>query len=159
MSAGPPMHTIAPDDIVRSFAEAEGRGRVPLLVTEPLERFLDEWGLGAGQVAVAPVGEGHSNVTYLITRGEWEAVLRRPPRPPLPPSAHDVLREARVLRALRSGARVPGVLAVCEDVAVIGAPFYVCASLQLAALVLAVLHFRGQRRARLAAQAATGSTA
>jgi len=41
----------------------------------------------------------------------------------------------------------------------IGAPFYVCASLQLAALVLAVLHFRGQRRARLAAQAATGSTA
>ena len=119
------MHTIAPDDIVRSFAEAEGRGRVPLLVTEPLERFLDEWGLGAGPVAVAPVGDGHSNVTYLITRGEWEAVLRRPPRPPLPPSAHDVLREARVLRALGSGARVPGVLAVCEDVAVIGAPFYV----------------------------------
>jgi len=119
------MHTIAPDDIVRSFAEAEGRGRVPLLVTEPLERFLDEWGLGAGPVAVAPVGDGHSNVTYLITRGEWEGVLRRPPRPPLPPSAHDVLREARVLRALRSGARVPEVLAVCEDAAVIGAPFYV----------------------------------
>jgi DHA1 family tetracycline resistance protein-like MFS transporter len=41
----------------------------------------------------------------------------------------------------------------------IGAPFYVCGMLQLSALVLAVLHFRGQRRARLAAQAATGSTA
>jgi DHA1 family tetracycline resistance protein-like MFS transporter len=41
----------------------------------------------------------------------------------------------------------------------IGAPFYVCAALQLAALVLAVLHFRGQRRARLAARSATGSTA
>jgi DHA1 family tetracycline resistance protein-like MFS transporter len=41
----------------------------------------------------------------------------------------------------------------------IGAPFYVCAALQLSALVLAVLHFRGQRRARLAAQTAAGSTA
>ena len=32
----------------------------------------------------------------------------------------------------------------------IGAPFYFCAVLQLAALVLAWLHFRGMRRARLA---------
>ncbi|HJV95180.1 MAG TPA: TCR/Tet family MFS transporter [Albitalea sp.] len=41
----------------------------------------------------------------------------------------------------------------------IGAPFYLCAVLQLAALVLAWLHFRGIRRARLAAQAAAGSSA
>jgi aminoglycoside phosphotransferase (APT) family kinase protein len=53
-------------------------------------------------------------------------VLRRPPRPPLPPSAHDVLREARLLRALAdTPARVPPVLAVCDDVEVIGCPFYV----------------------------------
>ena len=53
-------------------------------------------------------------------------MLRRPPRPPLPPSAHDVLREARLLRALApTPARVPAVLAVCEDPAVIGCPFYV----------------------------------
>jgi aminoglycoside phosphotransferase (APT) family kinase protein len=120
-----PVHTIAPDDIVRTFADAEANERPPLLVTEPLERFLDEHGLGAGTLAVAPVGEGHSNVTYVITRGAWEAVIRRPPRPPLPPSAHDVLREARVMRALADTARVPGVLAVCDDPAVIGAPFYV----------------------------------
>jgi DHA1 family tetracycline resistance protein-like MFS transporter len=37
----------------------------------------------------------------------------------------------------------------------IGLPFYLCAALQGVALVLAVLHFRGQRRARLAASAAT----
>ena len=50
-------------------------------------------------------------------------MLRRPPRPPLPPSAHDVLREARLLRALSgTPARVPEVLAVCEDVQTIGAP-------------------------------------
>jgi len=36
----------------------------------------------------------------------------------------------------------------------IGACFYLCALLQLAALVLAWLHFRGARRARLASQAA-----
>jgi aminoglycoside phosphotransferase (APT) family kinase protein len=53
-------------------------------------------------------------------------VLRRPPRGPLPPSAHDVLREARLLRALESTpVRVPRVLVTCDDPAVIGAPFYV----------------------------------
>ena len=53
-------------------------------------------------------------------------MLRRPPRPPLPPSAHDVLREARLLRALEdTAARVPQVLAVCADEEMIGAPFYV----------------------------------
>ena len=52
--------------------------------------------------------------------------LRRPPRPPLPPSAHDVLREARLLRALAdTPARVPKVLAVGADETTIGAPFYV----------------------------------
>jgi aminoglycoside phosphotransferase (APT) family kinase protein len=53
-------------------------------------------------------------------------VLRRPPRPPLPPSAHDVLREARLLHALAdTPARVPAVLAVGDDESVIGCPFYV----------------------------------
>jgi aminoglycoside phosphotransferase (APT) family kinase protein len=52
-------------------------------------------------------------------------VLRRPPRPPLPPSAHQVLREARLLRALEgTPVRVPRVLATCDDEAVLGAPFY-----------------------------------
>ena len=45
--------------------------------------------------------------------------------PLLAPSAHDVLREARLLRALEpTAARVPRVLAVCGDPALIGAPFY-----------------------------------
>ena len=117
---------IAPDDIVNTSAEAEGNDRPPLLVLEPLLGFLDEHGLGSGEIEASPIGEGHSNVTYLIRRGEAELVLRRPPRPPLPPSAHDVLREARLLRALQdTPARVPKVLAVCEDDATIGCPFYV----------------------------------
>jgi aminoglycoside phosphotransferase (APT) family kinase protein len=117
---------IAPDDIVRTHADASASARPPLLVLEPLRRFLDEHGLGEGEIEAQPIGEGHSNVTYLIERSGAEVVLRRPPRPPLPPSAHDVLREARLLRALRdTAARVPDVLAVCEDPATIGCPFYV----------------------------------
>jgi aminoglycoside phosphotransferase (APT) family kinase protein len=72
------------------------------------------------------VGDGHSNVTYLVRRDGAEVVLRRPPRPPLPPSAHDVLREAWLLAALEpADVRVPRVLGTCEDESVIGAPFYV----------------------------------
>ena len=116
----------APDDIVATHAEAERNERVPLLVLEPLAAFLDEHGLGSGPLAVEPVGDGHSNVTYLVRREGREVVVRRPPRPPLPPSAHDVVREARLLRAIQgTAARVPEVLAVCDDEAVIGAPFYV----------------------------------
>jgi aminoglycoside phosphotransferase (APT) family kinase protein len=72
-----------------------------------------------------PIGEGHSNVTFLLRRDGVEFVLRRPPRGPLPPSTHGVLREARVLRAVGpTPARVPTVLAACDDLGVIGAPFY-----------------------------------
>jgi aminoglycoside phosphotransferase (APT) family kinase protein len=93
---------------------------------EPLVAFLDAHGLGEGAIHATPIGEGHSNVTYLIERDGTQVVLRRPPRPPLPPSAHNVLREARLLRALRdTAARVPEVLAVCDEEATIGAPFYV----------------------------------
>jgi aminoglycoside phosphotransferase (APT) family kinase protein len=117
---------IAPDDIVLTAAEGRANERAPLLVLEPLAAFLDGHGLGEGEIEASPIGEGHSNVTYLIRRGGREMVLRRPPRPPLPPSAHDVLREARLLRALAdTPARVPAVLAVCEEDSVIGCPFYV----------------------------------
>ena len=116
---------IAADDIVQTPADGHANSRPPLLVLEPLEAFLDAHGLGEGAIEATPIGEGHSNVTYLIERGDREVVLRRPPRPPLPPSAHDVLREARLLSALRdTPARVPDVLAVGEDPATIGAPFY-----------------------------------
>ena len=116
---------VAPDDVVRTHAEGEANEREPLLVLDPLMAFLDAHGLGAGDAEVEPVGEGHSNVTYALRREGASVVLRRPPRGPLPPSAHDVLREARVLSALAARARVPAVLAVCDDESVIGAPFYV----------------------------------
>src|SRR5438105_7626314 len=98
----------------------------PLLVRRPLEAYLDAHGLGAGPLAAEPLGEGHSNITYLIRRDGQEWVLRRPPRPPLPPSAHDVLREATLLTAVADAdVRTPRVLLACDDESVIGAPFYV----------------------------------
>ena len=120
----------APDDVVPTHEAGAANPREPLIVLEPLVAFLDDRGLGAGELEVEPVGEGHSNVTYALRRDGAELVLRRPPRGPLPPSAHDVLREARVLKALAGRARVPTVVAACDDLAVIGAPFYVMERLE-----------------------------
>ena len=92
-------------DVVESRAEAEELELPPLIVREPLEEYLDGQGLGSGPIEVERIGEGHSNITYLVRRGREPFVLRRPPRPPLPPSAHDVLREARVLSARRGHPR------------------------------------------------------
>jgi aminoglycoside phosphotransferase (APT) family kinase protein len=115
---------LAPDDVVHTHAQAAGNQREPLLVLEPLSEFLSANGLDAPEgLSATPIGEGHSNVTFMLSTG---VVVRRPPRGPLPPSAHDVLREARLLHALEpTPVRVPKVLAVCDDAEVIGAPFYV----------------------------------
>jgi aminoglycoside phosphotransferase (APT) family kinase protein len=95
-----------------------------------LERFT-AWASGrlpgGGPIDVERLREGHSNLTFTVRRHGFEWILRRPPRGPLLPTAHDVLREFRVLDLLvRTGspARVPRVLAACEDTSVIGVPFY-----------------------------------
>jgi aminoglycoside phosphotransferase (APT) family kinase protein len=100
----------------------------PLIVEENVEAFLDAHGLGSGPVTATRIGDGGgSNFTFLIERGDDRFVLRRPPRPPLPPSAHDMVREARLQQAIRSGGftRLAEILAVCDDDTVIGVPFYV----------------------------------
>src|SRR5256884_9276922 len=115
-------------DIVELEADARGLKRPPLLILETVRGFLDRHGLGSGALRAKRIGEGGgSNFSFLLERDDGSRlVLRRPPRPPLPPTAHDVVREARLLRALRdTPARVPTVLAVCEDPAVIGSAFYV----------------------------------
>jgi aminoglycoside phosphotransferase (APT) family kinase protein len=113
-------------DVVDTPQDAAELELAPLVVREPLEAFLDRHGIGTGRLEAERIGEGHSNFTFLVSRGDARVVLRRPPRPPLPPSAHDVLREARLLRALEAtDVRVPRVLAVGEDESVLGVPFYV----------------------------------
>ena len=101
-------------------------GSTDLFVPEAVERFLDAHGIGEGPVSHRPLGDGHSNLTYLVERTGARVVLRRPPRPPLPPSAHDMLRESAIVARLHAaGARVPAVLAVCDDTSLLGVPFYV----------------------------------
>ena len=69
---------------------------------------------------------GASNLTYLLRYGERELVLRRPPPGAKAKSAHDMLREARVMAALRPHfAQAPRILATCDDPAVLGCDFYV----------------------------------
>ncbi len=114
-------------DIVQTAAEAEALPLPPLLILERVREFLDGQGLGAGAIRATRIGVGGgSNFTYLLERDQGFYVLRRPPRPPLPPSAHDMVREARLQLALAPlGIRVPTILAVCEDESLLGVPFYV----------------------------------
>jgi aminoglycoside phosphotransferase (APT) family kinase protein len=102
--------------------------RPPLIVEDRVESFLDEHGLGSGPVTTTRIGDGGgSNFTFLVSRGDDRFVLRRPPRPPLPPSAHDMVREAGLQTAIRAAGfeRLAEIVAVCEDTGVLGVPFYV----------------------------------
>jgi len=100
----------------------------PLIVEDRVEAFLDQHALGSGPIEVSRIGDGGgSNFTFLIARGGERFVLRRPPRPPLPPSAHDMVREAGLQNAIRAAGfdRLAEIVAVCEDESVLGVPFYV----------------------------------
>ncbi|OHV39249.1 MULTISPECIES: phosphotransferase family protein [Pseudofrankia] len=89
-----------------------------------LERFLalqvPEF---QGNLDARLLAGGRSNLTYLLTDGTSRWVLRRPPLGGLTPSAHDVLREYRVMAAL-SGTDVPVANAVAHDEGeTLGVPF------------------------------------
>lgn len=80
----------------------------------------------AGALQVRQFPSGHSNLTYSLQLGERELVLRRPPFGSKVKSAHDMGREYRVLSKLHSVyAPAPEVLLYCDDVSILGAPFYV----------------------------------
>ncbi|MGZ7080286.1 MAG: phosphotransferase, partial [Thermoanaerobaculia bacterium] len=69
---------------------------------------------------------GHSNLTYLLRFGDRELVLRRPPFGPVPPRAHDMARECRVLAAVHPVFPLaPQPYLLCHDPAVAGSVFYV----------------------------------
>jgi aminoglycoside phosphotransferase (APT) family kinase protein len=120
-------------DVVETADDAAGLTKPPLLILDRVRAFLDEHGLGSGEVRARRIGEGGgSNFTFLLERDDGEFVLRRPPRPPLPPSAHDVVREARLQLALREAgfSRLPTIVAVGEDESILGVPFYVMTYLE-----------------------------
>ena len=81
----------------------------------------------AAPARFALIAAGGSNLTYLVTDGAGvRSILRRPPVGGRLESAHDVLREARIMAGLGgTDIPVPRCLAVCEDPAVCEAPFAV----------------------------------
>ncbi len=100
----------------------------PLVDEHALRNYLAEHLPGdddTAPVVAERVNSGHSNLTFTITRGKQQWILRRPPYGPLLPTAHDVIREFRFIDALKNTpVPVPQPVLACEDTAVIGAPFY-----------------------------------
>src|SRR6266566_183863 len=83
-------------------------------------------GLGEGPLSVQQFPSGASNLTYLVKIGGWEGVLRRPPLGPVPPKAHDMLREANLLRRIHPVFPLaPKPYVICSDTTILGVPFYV----------------------------------
>ncbi|GHB52010.1 acyl-CoA dehydrogenase [Streptomyces viridiviolaceus] len=126
------MHTV-PDgvEVVASWDAARHLESPPLLVVDAVTDFLDTHGVGHGPMAWQRIGDGQSNITYLLQRGGDCVVLRRGPRPPLPKSTHDMVREARIQKILRGhGVPVPEIVAVCEDESLLGVPFYLMSRLE-----------------------------
>ena len=93
---------------------------------EGLKRFIYARKLGdPAELRAENISFGHSNEVHLVRFEDKLWALRRPPRGPLLPTAHDVIREYRVLAALQdTPVPVPRVYASCDDVTFIGAPFY-----------------------------------
>jgi aminoglycoside phosphotransferase (APT) family kinase protein len=79
----------------------------------------------SGPLRVEQFPGGHSNLTYLVTVGGRELVLRRPPFGSTVRAAHDMGREFRVVAALGPVfPKVPWGVAFCDDTSVLGAPFF-----------------------------------
>ena len=107
------------------MAEAEAIPGVDLARLAPWFAANVEGATGAPLSATLIAG-GRSNLTYSISDGTREWVLRRPPLGHVLPTAHDMSREYKVLSGLAGSAvPVPTALAFCDDVAVNDAPFYV----------------------------------
>lgn len=80
---------------------------------------------GVEPVTVEQFPSGHSNLTYLVRRGDREWVLRRPPFGNVVASAHDMGREYRMLSRLHAVfPPAPRPELFCDDEEILGAPFY-----------------------------------
>jgi aminoglycoside phosphotransferase (APT) family kinase protein len=94
--------------------------------------YLSQLGVSvAGPLTADLISGGRSNLTYVLSDGTSDWILRRPPKGMILAGAHDVAREYRVMAAL-AGTRVPvpGMVALNEDGSVLGVPFYVMDRIQ-----------------------------
>lgn len=92
-----------------------------------LERFLQEnfADFPNHSLEILQFSAGHSNLTYQLRAGDWEAVLRRPPLGPVAPKAHDMEREYKILSSLHPIFRAaPKPLIFSNQIEIVGAPFF-----------------------------------
>ena len=84
--------------------------------TEKVLAWLPDVLPGDGAVELEPLVAGHSNLVFALRRGDARYILRRPPMGEFAASAHDVLREARLLTVLAEAGstRTPRVVALAE---------------------------------------------
>ncbi|MFH7323450.1 phosphotransferase family protein [Aeromicrobium sp. HA] len=95
---------------------------------EALRTWLDAEAPGElpGALSASLITGGKSNLTYAVTNGERDVIVRRPPLGHVLATAHDMGREHRVMAALAgTSVPVPRMIAECTDESVIGATFYV----------------------------------
>jgi aminoglycoside phosphotransferase (APT) family kinase protein len=79
----------------------------------------------SGEMTIKQFPRGHSNLTYLITIGGREMILRRPPFGTKAKTAHDMNREYRILTALNPVfSYCPRPLVYTDDASIMGCPFY-----------------------------------
>lgn len=92
---------------------------------ERLRSLLDEALGGTRPTEVAPMAGGGSCEAFAVQHGDRLLVLRRAPRHASSATAHDVLREFRILDAIKDE-RVPLArpLLACDDPEVFGSPFF-----------------------------------
>lgn len=90
-----------------------------------LAAYLRRCGLELDAEAGAErLGGGLSNLNYLVIVNGERAVLRRPPHGELPPGAHDMRREHRILSRLsKIFPAAPDSFHLCLDQSILGAPF------------------------------------
>jgi aminoglycoside phosphotransferase (APT) family kinase protein len=92
-----------------------------------LETFLQEniENLPSTPLEILQFSAGHSNLTYQIKKGNWEAVLRRPPLGPVAPKAHDMEREFKILSELHPIFSVaPNPFIFSNNETIVGSPFF-----------------------------------
>lgn len=93
-----------------------------------LEAFLRSKleGLPSENLEIEQFSAGHSNLTYQLRIGDWEAVLRKPPLGPVAPKAHDMGREFIILSDLSQVFDpAPKPIVFSDDLEVVGSPFFV----------------------------------
>lgn len=93
-----------------------------------LERFCNEHVGDERPLRVARLPGGGSCEVFAVDRGDDRWVLRRAPRHASSSTAHDVLREFRILSAIADQpVRIARPVAACADPTVFGSPFYLMA--------------------------------